>query len=360
MYCSKCGSLIGEGEQFCKQCGQRVGEVPSEGSIASSKVQVAAPSKKRLSGGMIVLMSVVGFVVAGLVGMSIFILANVGSETSMSTDQQTVLTTTETPEETTHNGISEAGMAEAEVAEPVVAQQTKEEKTEKNEGMPQGEEEFKASCQYYYYDDLARNPKNYIGEPVILYGEVVQVMEDGSNVELRVDITECEYGFEDTIYVTYTRKSPNESRILEDDIITLWGISNDTISYETVLGSSLTIPYVEAAYIEQGVHPQIYGGDYNSGNEMAWEAGYILPYSDTVYLTDADVMYLSDVDLRLARNEIYARHGRMFTSEDLQVYFGSQSWYIPSIPADGFTDEMLSEVEKYNVDLIKSYEAQFN
>ena len=39
---------------------------------------------------------------------------------------------------------------------------------------------------------------------------------------------------------------------------------------------------------------------------------YIIPYSNTRYLTDADLDSLSEWDLKLARNEIYARHGRRF------------------------------------------------
>ena len=44
----------------------------------------------------------------------------------------------------------------------------------------------------------------------------------------------------------------------------------------------------------------------------------------------------------------------MFTSEDLDSYFGQQSWYSPSIPADQFTDDMLTEIEKKNVELINN------
>ena len=54
---------------------------------------------------------------------------------------------------------------------------------------------------------------------------------------------------------------------------------------------------------------------------------YIFPNSDKEYLTDADVSGLSKADLRLARNEILARHGRIFNSADLKTYFEGKSWY---------------------------------
>lgn len=79
---------------------------------------------------------------------------------------------------------------------------------------------------------------------------------------------------------------------------------------------------------------------------------YVIPHSDYAYLTYSDIAGLSNGELRLARNEIYARHGYIFNSEELQNYFNSQNWYIPDPSYDGH----LSTVEKANVDFIKSYE----
>ena len=56
---------------------------------------------------------------------------------------------------------------------------------------------------------------------------------------------------------------------------------------------------------------------------------YILPDSDTRCLTEEDVTGLSEEEIRIALNEIYARHGRIFQSEDLNAYFASRSWYEP-------------------------------
>lgn len=79
---------------------------------------------------------------------------------------------------------------------------------------------------------------------------------------------------------------------------------------------------------------------------------YILPHSDYAYLTDSDLYGMSSSQLRLARNEIYARYGYVFESNDLQNYFSSQSWYSPNPYYDG----SLSSIEKENVAFIKSYE----
>ncbi len=53
--------------------------------------------------------------------------------------------------------------------------------------------------------------------------------------------------------------------------------------------------------------------------------------------------------LRLLRNEIYAQHGRTFSSADLFSYFTSQSWYKPD---PGFTEASLTAVEKGNIEAL--------
>ncbi|MDQ4122612.1 MAG: YARHG domain-containing protein [Acidobacteriota bacterium] len=58
-------------------------------------------------------------------------------------------------------------------------------------------------------------------------------------------------------------------------------------------------------------------------------------------------------DLRVLRNEIYARRGKVFKSKDLKEYFETQSWYKPD---PNFKDEMLSEIEKKNLAVIKEAE----
>ena len=79
---------------------------------------------------------------------------------------------------------------------------------------------------------------------------------------------------------------------------------------------------------------------------------YIISYSNDVFLDKSDLQGLSKADLRLARNEIYARYGYVFDSKELQDYFSSQSWYVPNPDFNG----KMTEWEKHNVELIKSYE----
>jgi hypothetical protein len=66
---------------------------------------------------------------------------------------------------------------------------------------------------------------------------------------------------------------------------------------------------------------------------------------------------LSLNELRLLRNEIYARRGRQFQAPWLSQYFYSQPWYQPS---DDFKDEDVSGPNKTNVETIVAYEQKIH
>lgn len=78
---------------------------------------------------------------------------------------------------------------------------------------------------------------------------------------------------------------------------------------------------------------------------------FIFSNSGYSYLTKSQVASLSNYQLGIARNEIYARHGYIFSTAKYRNYFNSQSWYSPIT-----TNVTLSNVETYNVDLIKAEE----
>lgn len=87
------------------------------------------------------------------------------------------------------------------------------------------------------------------------------------------------------------------------------------------------------------------------------DSTYILPDSNTRKLTRADLQGLSKEKLRLARNEIFARHGMIFGVPDLDAYFGEKSWYKPTYSYDDFYDKVeMSAIEEANVALINQVE----
>jgi hypothetical protein len=69
-----------------------------------------------------------------------------------------------------------------------------------------------------------------------------------------------------------------------------------------------------------------------------------------------DLLQLSLWELRVARNEIFARYGYRFGPDELVRHFGSQSWYQPSdLPAREIV-EKLSRTEWHNISLIRRAE----
>ena len=76
--------------------------------------------------------------------------------------------------------------------------------------------------------------------------------------------------------------------------------------------------------------------------------------TDTVYYTAKDFENCSEKLLKLAKNEIYARHGRMFVDADLYEYFLTRMWYVPTYTPEEFDESCFNDCEKANLKLLLS------
>lgn len=85
---------------------------------------------------------------------------------------------------------------------------------------------------------------------------------------------------------------------------------------------------------------------------------YILPNSNSKYLTKSDLRGFDRTQLNLALNEIFARHGRKFSDSEIKSYFNAQSWYHGTVDPEDFSMSVLNEYEQYNLDLIASYQSE--
>lgn len=85
--------------------------------------------------------------------------------------------------------------------------------------------------------------------------------------------------------------------------------------------------------------------------QHAPSSGFIFPDSNKRLLTKADIAHLSPGELRIARNEIFARHGRIFVSPDLRAYFAKRSWYHPVAP-----EVQITALEEQNVQFLRAAE----
>lgn len=89
--------------------------------------------------------------------------------------------------------------------------------------------------------------------------------------------------------------------------------------------------------------------------EDTYDSDYILPDSDTDYISRSEIEGMSKEELTFALNEIYARYGLMFNTTSIQEYFNSKSWYVPSIKPGHFDDSQFNDYERHNVDTIVNY-----
>lgn len=170
-------------------------------------------------------------------------------------------------------------------------------------------------------------------------------------------------------YISDLRTGEDKFRIMEGDWITVYGEFAGVQQITRALGEyESDIFCVDGKYIdlyeeETQDSPELMADDASqnvmgSEEENLWVKGqgeYIFPDSDIRLLTEDEVSALSPEQLRIAKNELYARHGRMFTSEDLQQYFGSKSWYSGTIPADQFSESVFNQTEKDNIALLQWY-----
>lgn len=215
MLCPNCKKEIPDGTQFCPECGA---------SVNSNEKPAKAKKTITKKWWFWVIIVVVVIALIGAVGGDDDTDAPVNSDNDAVVEQNELETTTEQTTETTET-TTEATLSE---------------------------EEYKASCEIIPYKDIARLPDNYLDKNVMFTDEVIQVMESSwtNSVTYRINVTKDEYGYwDDTVYVTYELPE-GAPRILEDDIVKFYGICKGTYTYESVLGSSVTIPSVEALFID--------------------------------------------------------------------------------------------------------------
>ena len=109
------------------------------------------------------------------------------------------------------------------------------------------EEEAKGYETGITYDQLARTPDQYEGSKVKFYGEVIQVIEGDDSVQIRLAVNS---DYDHVLFCQYDSDIV-KSRVLEDDKITVYGVSAGTISYQSTMGGKITIPAVLVEKIDQ-------------------------------------------------------------------------------------------------------------
>ncbi len=137
-----------------------------------------------------------------------------------------------------------------------------------------------------------------------------------------------------------------------------------------VIGNETYFAYASADAFASGV-PGIYSIDAVASDDVYYglpvyvmldidavsKGEYIIADSSARLLTETDLQGLSKAQLELARNEIFARHGRAFKRADIQNYFESKSWYKKDANYNYGNDYAnLSEIELTNAKFILAHE----
>ena len=146
-------------------------------------------------------------------------------------------------------------------AEEKKEEKAEEQKEEKTEAPEVSKEDFIASCAEIDYATLSRNPDAHKGENMKFTGQVIQVYEDkslfgGKSTTLRINVTPEENEFADGGYlwtdtiVADVDIPDGADRILEKDIIDIYGVCDGLVTYETVLGDNKSLPMILIKYYD--------------------------------------------------------------------------------------------------------------
>lgn len=78
--------------------------------------------------------------------------------------------------------------------------------------------------------------------------------------------------------------------------------------------------------------------------------------TDTRLVTEDELKKLTQAELRLLLNEMYARHGYIFSTKEYSDYFMKRTWYIPRYSSQSDAEAGFNDVERRNKIIISDYE----
>ena len=158
----------------------------------------------------------------------------------------TTTTDNETEEVSSEVEESLAEEREAKEEEERLAKEKEEEERLAREAEERWQEKLDNARTDVTYDNLMRTPDDYFGEIVQYSGTVLQTITGDGIVQQRVALYD---DYDKIVLIEYAEELP-ETRLLDNDYITFTGFAYGTITYETVLGSTLEIPLILASSID--------------------------------------------------------------------------------------------------------------
>lgn len=99
----------------------------------------------------------------------------------------------------------------------------------------------------YSYTQIARDPDSFAGVKMKFRGKVLQEGDAGSGIRYIRLAVDSDY--DSVLFVSYDKEIV-DMKILDDDIITVYGECVGDYTYETVMGASVTLPWLNADIID--------------------------------------------------------------------------------------------------------------
>jgi len=113
------------------------------------------------------------------------------------------------------------------------------------------------------------------------------------------------------------------------------------------------LPPASSANRNTAQQPPDYGSDERPSSGVASKDRAEAKILSGGLLTSRDLEGISQIELRLLRNTVYARHGRIFDREEMRHYFSNRPWYTPR---PDYRDSDLTRIDQANIRLILASE----
>lgn len=115
--------------------------------------------------------------------------------------------------------------------------------------------EFIKACKTAKYKDLMRNPDDYKGNKFKVKGKIEQTMDGGfldntKYYRVLVDVDGDGYYIDNVEYYVADKRIDKKPKLLDDDVIELFGTFKGTEKLTRVLGNSDEIPKIEMKYVK--------------------------------------------------------------------------------------------------------------
>lgn len=401
MFCPNCGEKLDDDTVFCTNCGVKIDEVgtdPDEGytapeptfqTDARQRQQEYDKKPKKKKTGMIVLIVIIVLLTAAIVaGIVLFVIIQRDRSQQIADFRSVVRAFEDELDQSNYTSIQDEVSQLMQDCQKAIEDRA----VDSIDGLEKRIDDLKARLetltqeissleelrdtyrtmvddQYYVPDDLSQ----YVQD---VFDSLQQAIDDGAGDQLdnmKAQMEEMISGLEteDINFINSIKSAVDdldlsgatdeEKSALDNYVNEIQQLIDSKNFQQAIERAQSYVDYanqVEQAILAREEEKRQSEEESRKESEEAEAAkrDYICPGSDSRYLTESDVSGLSDWELLLARNEIYARHGRKFDDPDIRAYFESKSWYNGTIDPDNFDASVFNVYEKANIEFIQEHE----